>query len=66
MFIQTGDQPERTGGAGRQIDDEISDLAFIEGTVAMATLVKTQMKSVFYYYCCVQETLMENIPRLLE
>jgi len=37
FVIQTGDPTGTgTGGAGRQIDDEISDLNFIAGTIGMA------------------------------
>lgn len=59
FVIQTGDPTGTgTGGAGRQIDDEISDLAFIEGTVGMANAGENTNDSQFFITTTdVQETL---------
>lgn len=49
FVIQTGDPTGTgTGGAGRQIDDEISDLNFIEGTVGMANAGANTNDSQFF------------------
>lgn len=49
FVIQTGDPTGTgTGGAGRQIDDEISDLSFVAGTVGMANAGENTNDSQFF------------------
>jgi len=59
FVIQTGDPTGTgTGGAGRQIDDEITDLDFISGTVGMANAGENTNDSQFFITTVdVQETL---------
>jgi cyclophilin family peptidyl-prolyl cis-trans isomerase len=61
FVIQTGDPTGTgTGGAGRQVDDEISDLNFVEGVVGMANSGENTNDSQFFITTANAETSLNG------